>query len=156
MDIVLGSRNDHKLKEMSELLPGVSLATLPDEIPTPEENGDSFVANAAIKSIAYAKATGSYVLADDSGICVDALNGAPGIYSARFAGEDASDDDNNQKLKKDLSGNNDRGAHYVCVLSLATPEDTVGHAHIALEGRRACRQGNQTSWPGSGARIVHT
>jgi len=131
MVFILGSRNSHKLAEMSELLPGLSLQRLPENISEPVENGHSFTENARIKSESYARATGQWVIADDSGICVDALDGAPGIYSARFAGHDACDEDNNRYLLERLRGQTNREAHYVCVVSLASPEGEM----FSVEGR---------------------
>ncbi len=83
------------------------------------EDGDSFHANAAKKAIEISRMTDADVLADDSGLCVDALGGAPGIYSARFAGEGATDAQNNEKLIAAMQGKQDRGAQFVCALVLA-------------------------------------
>src|SRR3954451_16162003 len=96
--VVLATRNAHKLREFQRLLPDVELEALPDAVQLPPETGDSFEANARIKARAAVAATGRAAIADDSGIEADALGGAPGIYSARYAGPDATDADNLAKL----------------------------------------------------------
>ncbi|HKF82037.1 MAG TPA: non-canonical purine NTP pyrophosphatase, partial [Solirubrobacterales bacterium] len=84
--MILATRNQHKVGEMAELLPGVDLRPLPEEVELPPETGDSFEANALIKARAAHQATGEATIADDSGIEAADLGGAPGIYSARYAG----------------------------------------------------------------------
>ena len=122
MAVVLATRNAHKLREFRRLLPEAALEPLPDAVELPPETGETFAENALIKARAASAATGAPALADDSGICVRALGGAPGVQSGRFAGEPKSDARNNRKLIDALQGVADRNAHYACVLdSCATP-----------------------------------
>jgi XTP/dITP diphosphohydrolase len=121
--IVLASNNRGKLLEFSELLGGLGITLVPQSalgIGEVEETGLTFVENALLKARHAAAASGLPALADDSGLCVDALGGAPGLYSARYAGPGASDADNNAKLLEALDGlpAERRGAHYVCLLVL--------------------------------------
>ena len=96
---------------------GYSLINQTDtQIPSAEENGATFVENALIKARSVAEATGLPCIADDSGLVVQALQGAPGIYSARYAGEEASDADNNQRLLTALAGRTDRSAFFYCCM----------------------------------------
>ncbi|MFQ5328582.1 MAG: XTP/dITP diphosphatase [Thermodesulfobacteriota bacterium] len=127
MKIVVATKNRHKVWEIYLVLKElkvdlVSLETLPN-ISLPVEDQHSFKGNALKKARAVAKQTGMAVLADDSGLEVDALSGRPGIYSARYAGENASDEENNQLLLKELKGvpNKKRRAHYTCVIALIMP-----------------------------------
>lgn len=117
--LVLASNNAGKLREFSQMLAALDFEVLPQahfNVPEAEEPHVTFVENALAKARHAAKITGLPALADDSGICVTALGGAPGVYSARFAGEPKSDERNNQKMIADLAGKSDRRAHYVCVL----------------------------------------
>jgi XTP/dITP diphosphohydrolase len=117
--IVLASNNAGKLREFGQMLATVDIEVLPQKhfnIPEAEEPHVTFVENALAKARHAAKLTGLPALADDSGLCVAALGGAPGVFSARFAGEPKSDTRNNQKLIADLQGKTDRRAHYVAVL----------------------------------------
>jgi len=126
--MILATRNQHKVREMAELLPGVDLRPLPDELPSPEENGDSFEANALIKARAAHGATGEATIADDSGIEAADLGGAPGIYSARYAGEGASDGENLAKLLREVdAAAGGRRAAYVCAIALV---DEEGHEYV--------------------------
>jgi len=95
-------------------------------IPTPEENGASFEENATIKALYYARFTPELVFADDSGLEVDALQGAPGIHSARYAGPGASDNANNDLLLQNLQDKTDRTARFVCVIALAKGDRALG------------------------------
>ena len=121
MDIVLATGNQGKIRELNELLAGLDYRVRSqaefgvEEVP---ETGTTFVENAIIKARNAAQNTGLPAIADDSGLEVDALNGAPGIYSARFAGENASDADNTAKLLADLADTPEeqRGARFQCVL----------------------------------------
>jgi XTP/dITP diphosphohydrolase len=129
--LILGTTNAGKLRELVELLAphGIacrSLAGLPDAVAV-EETGDSFAANAALKATLQAEALGNWVLAEDSGLVVPALDGAPGIYSARFSGPDATDVANNALLLERLRGESGRrrAAHYACHAALADPAGTV-------------------------------
>lgn len=130
--MILATRNEHKLREMAELLPGLALQPLPAGIPSPLEDGDSFLANALIKARSAHAATGEAAIADDSGIEAADLGGAPGVYSARYAGEGASDGENLDKLLREVAAaGGGRRAAYVCAIALV---DADGTEH-AFEGR---------------------
>ena len=119
MKLVVASNNPGKLREFSALLAPLGWETLPQQalgVSECEEPHGTFVENALAKARHASAATGLPALADDSGLCVHALGGAPGVYSARYAGEPKSDQRNNEKLVADLAGQADRRAHYVCVL----------------------------------------
>jgi XTP/dITP diphosphohydrolase len=117
--LILATGNPHKVREMAELLPGVELKALPPEVEMPPETGESFEANALIKARAAHAATGEAAIADDSGIEADDLGGAPGIYSARYAGEGASDETNLAKLLREVdAADGGRRAAYVCAIAL--------------------------------------
>ncbi len=129
---LLASGNRHKLEEIGAILAdfGVDLVTPRDlglELDV-EEWGSTFAENAAIKAIAYAKAADMVALADDSGLEVDALDGAPGVYSARFAGADGDDEANNRLLLEKLADTPDaaRTARYRCVIAVAFPATSAG------------------------------
>ncbi|WFB37726.1 RdgB/HAM1 family non-canonical purine NTP pyrophosphatase [Kiritimatiellota bacterium B12222] len=121
--LTLASGNAHKCEEFSEML-GMPVRSLKDVPGVPDfvEDGDSFEANALIKARGLRNFTGGWSLADDSGLAVDALGGAPGIHSARFAGEHGDDAANNQLLLEKLADQEDRSAQFVCVLALCGPE----------------------------------
>ena len=121
MRIVLATRNEHKLREFRQLLAPHELVALPEDVELPPETGETFEANAEVKAAAACAATGEVAIADDSGIEARALGGAPGVRSARFAGEGASDEDNLQKLLADLNGQEDRHVAYVCALAFEAP-----------------------------------
>jgi XTP/dITP diphosphohydrolase len=117
--LVLASRNPHKVREFRALLEGVEVIALPDEVQLPPETGETFEANAVPKARAAARATGRVSFADDSGIEAEALGGAPGVRSARFAGEGASDADNLAKLIAETPPGSPLA--YVCVIALIDP-----------------------------------
>jgi XTP/dITP diphosphohydrolase len=119
MRLLLATRNGHKLREFGRLLPNVELEPLPEGLPTPVEDGDSYVANALIKARAAAAATGRPAIADDSGIEAEALDGAPGVRSARFAGEHATDAENLAKLRAMAPA--DTRLRYVCAIAHVDP-----------------------------------
>ena len=126
--IVLASNNQGKIKELTRILADLNVEILPMshfDIESPEETGITFVENALLKARHVAQLTGLPALADDSGLSVDALNGAPGVYSARYAGENASDKENYEKLLAALSSKaQNRSAHFHCLLAFVrTPED---------------------------------
>jgi XTP/dITP diphosphohydrolase len=126
--MILATRNQHKVREVAELLPEVDLRPLPDEVASPPETGDSFEANALIKARSAHAATGEVTIADDSGIEAAALGGAPGVYSARYAGEGASDEANLEKLLREVdAAGTDRRAAYVCAIALI---DEGGHEYV--------------------------
>ena len=136
--LVLGSRNKKKLGELVELLGDlgidlVDLSPYPDA-PEVDETGDTFEANARLKAVQLAPALGQWVLGEDSGLCVPALGGAPGIFSARYAGEHGNDAANNAKLLAELAGKTgaDRAAYYVSAVVLANP---LGEVMVVAEGR---------------------
>jgi XTP/dITP diphosphohydrolase len=117
--LILASNNAGKLKEFAELLGPIGFELHPQgefDVPEAEEPFGTFVENALQKARHAARLTGLPALADDSGVCVNALGGAPGVYSARFAGEPKSDARNNDKLVADLAGHADKSAYYYCVL----------------------------------------
>jgi XTP/dITP diphosphohydrolase len=128
--LLLASRNPHKAREFGALLDGVELDPLPDGVELPPETGDTFEANALPKARAAARATGRLAFADDSGIEAAALGGAPGVRSARFAGEGASDADNLAKLVAEAPAGS--ALAYVCVIALVDPQ--TGEEHT-FEGR---------------------
>jgi XTP/dITP diphosphohydrolase len=138
--VVLASRNRKKAREMADLLdlPHVELTSVADfpGIPAVEETGATFTENATLKACAVARATGRWTLADDSGLAVDVLHGAPGVYSARYAGPAANDERNNERLLAELRDVSDdrRGAQFVCCLAVAGPDGAV---RAQVEGR--CR-----------------
>ena len=115
--LVVGTRNAHKLSELGEILTGFDLQPLPEEVKLPPEIGETFVANALIKARAAHAHTGGAVVADDSGIEATALGGRPGVRSARFAGPDATDEENLSLLLRELSGEPDRSAAFVCAIA---------------------------------------
>lgn len=117
--IVMASNNAGKLKEFASLLGDIGLDVRPQgefDVPEAEEPFGTFVENALAKARHAARLTGLPALADDSGVCVNALGGAPGVYSARYAGEPKSDASNNAKLIADLAAHADKSAYYYCVL----------------------------------------
>lgn len=129
MKLFAASTNKGKLREFGvEALPGIS------SLEPPEETGHTFDENAAIKAIYYSRFTDALVLADDSGLEVDELGGAPGVYSARFAGPNATDEDNNQFLLKQLEGKEHRSARYVCVIAVAQQGELLRTFRGEVEG----------------------
>lgn len=117
--LILASNNAGKLKEFAQLLGPIGFELHPQgefDVPEAEEPFGTFVENALAKARHASRLTGLPALADDSGVCVNALGGAPGVYSARFAGEPKSDARNNQKLVADLAALSDKSAYYYCVL----------------------------------------
>ncbi|MFQ5345674.1 MAG: RdgB/HAM1 family non-canonical purine NTP pyrophosphatase [Mariprofundus sp.] len=135
MKLVVASNNPKKRVEIATILGSLGI-----EIVAPEntvfvdviEDADSFSGNARKKAEAFAQANRLPALADDSGLCVDALSGAPGVYSARFAGPDASDADNNRKLLASLKNQANRSAHFCCAVYLALPN---GGQSFSAEGK---------------------
>ena len=116
MRLICATRNDHKLRELSQILAGADLLPLPAEVELPPEDGETFQENALIKARATYEACGVAALADDSGIAARALGGRPGVRSARYASEDATDQENLDRLISELSGVDDRHVAYVCAL----------------------------------------
>lgn len=149
--LVLGSRNKKKLREMIDLLSdlGLDLADLTafPGAPEVEETADTFVGNATLKATQLAPALGTWVVGEDSGLVVPALGGAPGIYSARYAGKHGDDAANNAKLLAEMAhlSGDDRVAYYVSTAVLADP---VGRVVATVEGR--CHGVIQTAARGTG------
>jgi XTP/dITP diphosphohydrolase len=139
--LLIATSNPGKLRELTAILAGlpVHFATLRDfpGVPLAIEDGDTFEENAAKKALHYAKATGRWTLADDSGLEVDALGGAPGVYSARYAGQGAGDSANNAKLVAQLAGvpEDRRTARFRCVAALASPAGILATAAGVFDGR---------------------
>ncbi|MBU0680491.1 MAG: XTP/dITP diphosphatase [Proteobacteria bacterium] len=133
--IVLATRNKGKIKEFQELLKGypIDLKSLDDFGPIPEavEDGATFDDNAYKKAHFTAKVLGLPAISDDSGLCVEALDGRPGVYSARYAGENATDQDNINKLLGEMKGVTNRKAAFECVISIAVPSGPA----LTYEGR---------------------
>src|SRR5690554_4174109 len=142
--LLFATRNAHKSREIRGLLEdfinpiwGVfDIASWDSPVPEVIEDADTFYGNAVKKALEVSLHTGSVTLADDSGLEVDALDGRPGVWSARYAGEGASDAQNNQKLVAKLAGTPEakRGARFVCVAALAIPENTIGRAILSRVG----------------------
>ena len=137
MKLIIASNNKHKIKEIKAILDGrfseiLSLREAGIDHETVED-GSTFLENAEKKAKEIAEISGCAALADDSGICVDALGGAPGIFSARFAGEHGNDEANNLLLIKKLEDKENRKAHYTCAVALVYPDGkrilTEGYMH---------------------------
>lgn len=145
--IVLASRNQKKAAEISELLQphGIQVQSVADYPEAQEvvEDGSSFAENAAKKAAETARTISQWTIGEDSGLMIDALDGAPGIYSARFSGEDATDEKNNAKMIQELEGvpQEKRTAAYVCNVALSNPE-----GEICLQVEARCR-GRMTEAP---------
>ena len=134
MKLIIASNNKHKIREIKEILSEkfeeiLSLREAGIDHETVED-GTTFLENAYKKAREIAEISGEASLADDSGICIDALNGAPGIFSARFAGVHGDDNANNSLVLEKLSGKENRNAHYTCAMSLVYPDGK----HIFAEG----------------------
>lgn len=138
--IVLASRNKKKAREVAEILAPAGFEVIPvtefPDVPEVDEDGSTFAENAARKASEVAQRLNRWVIGEDSGLQVDALKGAPGIYSARFAGPGATDELNNRKLMAELSEVPDekRGAGYLCSVALSDPSGAI---RVACEG--TCR-----------------
>jgi len=139
--LVLATTNGHKIREFRGMLKGLEnldLLSLSDfsHYTPPEETGKTFEENATLKAVTAAKALQQWVLAEDSGLVVPALKGAPGIFSARYAGENATDLENRKKLLNEMAHltEEDRQAHYVCCIALASPEGLKKCVHGICEG----------------------
>lgn len=134
MKLIIASNNKHKIYEIKKILgdkfdqilsareAGIDHETV--------EDGSTFLENAAKKAREISEISGQCALADDSGICVDLLGGAPGIYSARYSGEHGNDEENNRLILKNLGDSEERGAHYVCAMVLAYPDGS----QVSAEG----------------------
>jgi len=129
--LILATRNEHKLRELREALPGIEIDPLPAEVELPPEEGRTFAENALGKARAARRATGRPAIADDSGIAAYGLGGRPGVRSARYAGEGASDEENLAKLLDEVGAQDDRRVAYVCAIALVTQD---GQEYL-FEGR---------------------
>ena len=141
MKIIIATHNKHKLAEMSRILSPMGYEVVTDtdlgiELSDVEENGETFLDNARIKSEAGCKESGLPCIADDSGLCVDALGGAPGVYSARYSGVHGDDDGNNRKLLAELDGvpTEKRTAHFACAICVSFPDGSEVTATGKCEG----------------------
>jgi len=139
-ELLVGTKNRHKAGEIRRLLRDMPVEVLDlsafDELPAVAEEGETFEANAVAKAKGFAAMTGLPTIADDSGLEVDALGGRPGVFSARFAGPNANDDDNNRVLLEMLAHVPpfERTARYRCVIAFATPEAPVFASEGSVEG----------------------
>ena len=127
--IVVATRNPHKLAELEQILTGRTLLPLPDDVELPPEDAETFAGNALGKARAAHRATGSEVIADDSGIEAAALGGRPGVRSARYAGEHATDAENLDLLLAEVGRHSDRAVAYVCAI-----------AHVSVDGEETVRE----------------
>jgi XTP/dITP diphosphohydrolase len=152
--LLVATRSRHKLRELRDLLelgPDVELVS-PDDAGIegePEETGETFETNARIKARYYASRSGLPTLADDSGLEVDALGGGPGVRTRRYAGPQATDRTNNEKLLRELAGlpPERRGARYVCVLALALPHAAGSRGGLRIVTRRGTCRGRIATAP---------
>lgn len=140
MELIVATKNKKKLREIKDILKGrgLKITSLADYAGAPRiiENGKTFSANAVKKAVKIAHFTGKLTLGEDSGLCVDALNGAPGVYSSRFSGKDKSDEKNNLKLLRLLVGMplSKRKAYYACAVALADSNGLVAVAEGRCKG----------------------
>ena len=132
--LVVASGNAHKIKEIAEIFTQFNVVSQKQMgfCEDVEETGKTFMENAIIKATAAAWALQMPVLADDSGLCVDALNGAPGVYSARYCGRHGDDQANRQTLLRALQGVENRNAHFACALALVYPDGKISYFKYAF------------------------
>jgi XTP/dITP diphosphohydrolase len=135
MIVYCATSNRGKLREFQLAAPDFDVRALPDPPPPPEEHGATFEANAIEKALAYGAHTDGYLFADDSGLEVDALGGAPGVHSARYAGPTATDEANNALLLERLRGIENRAARFVCVIALVRSGALIKTFRGTVEGR---------------------
>ena len=144
--MIVATRNKGKVREIREALKGLGLRiyALSDfrDVPEVEEDGKSFTENALKKARFYSKVFGKLTMADDSGLEVDGLKGMPGIYSARYSGEGASSQKNNEKLVQEMEGISlsKRGARFKCIIAMVSPEGKEAMAEGACKGRIGFRE----------------
>ena len=136
MKVFIATGNKKKIDEIKPLLKDFEVLSIADgiNIPEVEENSDTFEGNSQKKALEIAKFLNMVAIADDSGLMVDALEGEPGVYSARYAGENANDSDNNKKLIQNLKGIGNRKAKFVSVISAAKPNGEVHSFRGEVEG----------------------
>ena len=130
----LASNNPHKSAEIRALLPGFELIDRPADLPEPAEDADTLLDNARIKARAVVEATGEPAVADDTGLEVEALDGAPGVFTARYAGEDVTYEDNWRKLLRELGDRTDRRARWRTVALVAWPDGSETWAEGTCDG----------------------
>jgi XTP/dITP diphosphohydrolase len=135
--LVLATRNDHKLRELREALPGIEIDPLPPEVELPPETGETFAENALGKARAAHEATRRAAIADDSGITAYGLGGRPGVRSARYAGEDATDEENLAKLLEEVEAQEERRVAYVCAIALVGEDGSESVFEGRCEGTLA-------------------
>ncbi len=138
MRLIIASNNKHKIKEIKEILAGkfeeiISISEAGIFHDTVED-GKTFMENARKKAKEISEISGECALADDSGICIDFLNGEPGIYSARYSGGHGNDSDNNNLVLAKLADTEERGAHYTCAMSVVYPDGRIVEAEGYLYG----------------------
>jgi len=134
MIVYCATSNPGKLREFQLAAPDFEVRALPKSVPPPDETGNTFEANAIEKAIAYGQHTNGFLFADDSGLEVDALGGAPGVHSARYAGEQATDAANNALLLQNLRGIENPSARFVCVIALVQDGKLVKTFRGTVEG----------------------
>jgi XTP/dITP diphosphohydrolase len=134
MIVYCATSNPGKLREFQLAAPDFDVRALATSVPPPDETGDTFAANAIEKAVAYGQHTSGYLFADDSGLEVDALGGAPGVHSARYAGEHATDAANNALLLENLRGIENPSARFVCVIALVRDGKLVKAFRGTVEG----------------------
>lgn len=136
MTLIMATHNRKKLREMERILTPLSIRVETAELPEVEETGSTFRENAYLKASSACRYTGLPAVADDSGLVVDALDGAPGIYSARYGGDGLTDEQRVEKLLKDLEGvpMDQRTARFVCAICCVFPDGTVLYAEDSCEG----------------------
>jgi XTP/dITP diphosphohydrolase len=138
MKVLVATSNRGKISEISQILAGTGISILTSQETglslDVEENGDTFEANAVIKAHAWRRYSGYPTLADDSGLCVDALAGRPGVHTARFAGDGATDQENYELLLKLMEGVTDRKAHFMCAVALSISDEMVITAFGRCDG----------------------
>ncbi len=135
MIVYCATSNPGKLREFQLAAPDFDVRALPKSIPPPDETGDTFEANAIEKAVAYGSRVSGHLFADDSGLEVEALGGAPGVISARYAGEHSTDAANNALLLENLRGVENRTARFVCVIALVNDGKLVKTFRGTVEGR---------------------
>ena len=136
-ELVVASHNSGKVKEIASLLSSFGINTIPAmklNLPEPEENGDSFYENAKIKAISASRLSGLVSLADDSGLCINALDGRPGIHSARWAGPEKDFNVAIERVKIELENKSDKSAYFVCGLALGWPDGHIDYFEGRIDG----------------------
>ena len=135
--LIVATRNAHKVDEIRAILRDFEVCDLSvvENPPVVEETGNTFLENATLKAVAISRLSEDLILSDDSGLEVDALNGEPGVYSSRYAGEDGNDALNNDKLLSELAGKVDRTARFRCVIVIARSGEVLAHFSGSVEGR---------------------